>query len=151
VREGPADGPRAASSSRVLRVLARLRFRSVVALSFRSARFRTVRSSGRTVRGCLADGPRAPRARSVIQGRLWRFCLLFRRSATKGRTVHSVCADNPWQQAGRSAWPVRTVYPSWPDGSPEPVCFASWFDSSFPFSCFRVCFKESFLRLEVDP
>jgi hypothetical protein len=147
-----ADSPRRASSSRVLRVLARLRFQSVVALSFRWARFRTVRSSGRTVRGCLADSPRAPRGQSVIQGRLWRFYLLFQTvREAKGRTVRGVCADSPRQQAGRSAWPVRTVRPSWPDGPPEPVCFASWFDSSLPLPCFRVCFKESFLRLEVDP
>jgi hypothetical protein len=75
----------------------------------------------------------------------------FGRSAAKGRTVRGVCADSPRQQAGRSAWLVRTVRPSWSDGPPEPVCFASWFDSSLPLSCFRVCFKESFLRLEVDP
>jgi hypothetical protein len=75
----------------------------------------------------------------------------FGRSAAQGRTVRGVGADSPRQQAGRSAWPVRTVRTSWPDGPPEPVCFASWFDSSLPFSCFRVCFKESFLRLEVDP
>jgi hypothetical protein len=65
--------------------------------------------------------------------------------------VRSVGADGPRQQAGRSARPVRTVRPSWPDGPPEHVSFASWFDSSLPFSCFHVCFKESFLRLEVDP
>jgi hypothetical protein len=33
---------------------------------------------------------------------------------------------------GRSMWPVRTFRPSWPDGPPEPGCFALWFDSSFP-------------------
>jgi hypothetical protein len=65
--------------------------------------------------------------------------------------VRSVGADSPRQQAGRSAWLVRTVRPSWPDGPPEPECFVSWFDSSLLLSCFRMCFKESFLRLEVDP
>jgi hypothetical protein len=144
VREQVADSPRHASSSRVLRVLARLHFRSVVALSFRWTRFLTVRSSGRTIRGCLADSPRAPRGRSVIRGRLWRFCLLF-------RTVRSVGPDSPRCGCGRSAAAGRTVRPSWPDGPPEPVCFASWFDSFLPFLCFRVCFKESFLGLEVDP
>jgi hypothetical protein len=45
------------------------------------------------------------------------------RSAAQGRTVRGVSADSPRQQAGRSAWPVRTVRPSWPDGPPEPECF----------------------------
>jgi hypothetical protein len=111
VREGPADGPRGANSSRVLRVLARLRFRSVVALSFCWARFRTVRSSGRTVRGCLADSPRAPRGRSVIQRRLWRFCLLF-------RTVRGEGPDGPWCVRGQSAAAGRTVRVASADGPP---------------------------------
>jgi hypothetical protein len=54
-------------------------------------------------------------------------------------------------QAGQSAARERTVRAAWPDGPPEAASFASWFDSSLPFSCFRVCLKESFLRLEVDP
>jgi hypothetical protein len=65
--------------------------------------------------------------------------------------VRGVGADGPRLQVGQSARPVRTVRPSWPDGPLEPVSFASWFDSSLPFSCFRVCFKELFLGLEVDP
>jgi hypothetical protein len=102
-------------SSRVLRVLAHLRFRSVVVSSFVWARFRTVRV-------CRADSPRvpAPRGRSVIRGRYWRFCLLFGQSAAQGRTDRGVGADSPRQQAGQSAWPVRTVRPSWLDGPPEP-------------------------------
>jgi hypothetical protein len=77
--------------------------------------------AGRTVRGCLADSPRAPRARSVIRGRYWRFCLLFRtvrrsgpdgprcgcgQSAAAGRTVRVACADSPPLLAGWStrAW-----------------------------------------------
>jgi hypothetical protein len=118
VREQVADSSRHVSSSRVLRVLAQLLFRSVVALGFRWARFRTVRSSGRTVRGCLADSPRAPHGRSVIRCRLWRFCLLFRtvrgegpdgprcvrgQSAEAGWTVRVACADGPSLLAGRSA------------------------------------------------
>jgi hypothetical protein len=118
IREGPADGPRGESSSRVIRVLARLRFRSVVALSFRRERFRAVRSSGRTVRGCLADSPRAPLGRSVIRGRLWWFGLVFRtvrdirpdslrcgcgQSAAAGRTVRVASADGPPLLAERSA------------------------------------------------
>jgi hypothetical protein len=144
VREGPADGPRGGSSSRVLYVLARLLFRSVVALSFCWERFLTVRSSGQTVRGCLADSPRAPRGRSVIQGCLWRFWSLF-------RTVHGVGPDSPRCGCGQSAAAGRTVRVASADGPPEPMCFASWFDSFLPFLCFRVCFKESFLGLEVDP
>jgi hypothetical protein len=97
-----------------------------------------------TVRLAFADGPfsRVGSGGSVcFNGR----------SAVQGRTVHGVCADSLRQQAGRSARPVPTVRPSWPDGLPEPVCFASWFDSSLPFLCFRVCYKELFLGLEVDP
>jgi hypothetical protein len=85
---GTADGPRGACSSRVLRILARLRFRSVLVSSFGWKWFRKIRSNGRTVRGCLADSPRAPRGRSVIQGRLWWFGLIF-------RTVHGVGPDGP--------------------------------------------------------
>jgi hypothetical protein len=65
-------------------------------------------------------------------------------SATTVRTVRGTLPDGP-------RGPSRTVRPAWPDGPPEAECFASWFDSSLPFSCLRVCFKESFLRLEVDP
>jgi hypothetical protein len=65
-----ADGPCGQSSSCVLRVLARLRFQSVLVSSFGWKRFRTVRSSGATIRGCLADSPRAPRGRSVFRGSL---------------------------------------------------------------------------------
>jgi hypothetical protein len=105
----------------------------------------------RTVRGCPTDSPRAPADGllfGVVSGGSVCF---FRQSAAQGRTVRGVCADSPRQQAGRSAWPMRTVRPSWPDGPPEPECFVLWFDSFFLLSCFRVCFKESFLRLEVDP
>jgi hypothetical protein len=102
----------------VLRVLAQLRFRSVLVSSFGWNWFRTVHSSGRMVRGCLADSPRATRGRSVIRGRLWRFCLLFRtvrgsgldgprcgcgQSAAAGRTVRVARADSPTLLAGRSA------------------------------------------------
>jgi hypothetical protein len=106
VRVVSADGPRRSCSSGVLHVLARLSFRSVVSLSFRWERFRTVRGVG-------PDSPRC------------------------------------W--CGRSAAADRTVRVASADGPPEPVCFASWFVSFLPFLCFRVCFKESFLGLEVDP
>jgi hypothetical protein len=125
-----ADGPREQCSSRVLRVLARLRFRSVLVLSFGWMRFRTVRSRG-------ADSPRVPGGRSACSQRspffgvrYWRFCWLFRIVRGPGRTVHRTRADNPRYLGGQSAWPVRTVRPSWPDGPPEPGCFALWFESS---------------------
>jgi hypothetical protein len=99
---------------------------------------------GRTVRGCLADSPRAPRGRSVVRGVPLE--VLF--ALTVGPRLRP---DSPRKGCGQSVVPCRMVHPSWPDGLPEPVSFASWFDSSLPFSCFRVCFTESFLRLEVDP
>jgi hypothetical protein len=114
-------------------------FRVLVGRGFgRSAR------AGRTVRVLPADGPLF----GVATGGSVCF---FGQSAAQGRTVCGAGADSPRQQAGQSAWPVRTIRPSWPDGPPEPGCFVPWFDSSLLLSCFRVCFKESFLRLEVDP
>jgi hypothetical protein len=65
-------------------------------------------------------------------------------SAAQGRTVRGVCADSPPHLAGRSAPPGRTVRQS----------LSALFLGSIPpflLSCFHVCFKESFLRLEVDP
>jgi hypothetical protein len=74
--------------------------------------------AGRTVHGCLADSPRAPRGRSVIRGHLWRFRLLFRtvrgsgpdgprcgcrQSVAAGRTVHVARADSPPLMARRFA------------------------------------------------
>jgi hypothetical protein len=97
--------------------------------------------AGRTVRVLPADGPLF----GVTSGGSVCF---FGQFAAQGRTVRGAGADSPRQQAGKSAWPVRTVRPSWPNGPPEPDCFVPVFDSSL-LSCFRVCFKESFL--EVDP
>jgi hypothetical protein len=111
VREGLADGPRAQFSSRVLCVLSQLRFRSVLVSSFGWKWFRTVRSSGRTVRGCLADSPRAPRGWSVVLGRLWRFCLLF-------RTVRGSGPDSPRCGCGQSVAAGRTVRVARADSSP---------------------------------
>jgi hypothetical protein len=147
-----ADGPREQCSACVLRVLAQLRFRSVLVLSFGWTRFRTVRSKG-------ADSPRVPGGRSACSPRTVHYSgfatggsiRFFRQSAAQGRTVRGTGADSPRQQAGQSAWPVRIVRPSWPDGPLEPGCFVPWFDSSLLLSCFHVFFKESFLRLEVDP
>jgi hypothetical protein len=112
------DGPRVQCSSRVLRVLARLRFRSVLVLSFGWNWFRTVRSSGRTVRGCPADSPHAPRGQSVFRGSLLEVLLaltnsprprpdgppyLCGQSAVHWRTVRVARADSPPLLAGRSA------------------------------------------------
>lgn len=146
---GTADGPRGASSSRVL---ARLCFRSIVALSFGWAKFRKVRV-------CRADSPLVPGGQSACSPRMVHFsrfttggsvCFNGRSAAQDGqsaarlRTVRGTLPDGP-----RGPW--RTVRPAWPDGPPKAGSFASWFDSSLPFSCFCVCFKESFLSLEVDP
>jgi hypothetical protein len=152
VCEGLADGSRAQCSSCVLRVLARLRFQSVMALSFCSTRFRTVRV-------CRADSPRMPGGQSACSPRTVHFLGFATggsvgfngRSAALSRTVRSPGADSPRYPAGQSAQPVRTVRPTWPDSPPVPGSFVPWFDSSLFLSCFRVCFKESSLRLEVDP
>jgi hypothetical protein len=121
-------------------------FRALVGSGFGQSTAAGGRSAGawRTVHALPADGPLF----GVVSGGSVFF---FGQSAAQGRTVRGVGADSPRQQAGRSVWPVRTVRPSWPDGLPEPECFISWFDSSLLHPCFRVCFKESFLRLEVDP
>jgi hypothetical protein len=147
-----ADGPRGQSSSLVHRVLARLRFRSVLVSSFGWKRFRTVRSSG-------ADSPRVPGGQSACSPRTVRFSGV----ATGGSVGFNGQSE---AQAGRSAVPVRTVRGTVTDG-PLGSCGQSAplgrtvrqslagliFGSipSFLLSCFRVCFKESFLRLEVDP
>jgi hypothetical protein len=132
-----ADGPRGACSSRVLRVLAWLRFRSVVFSSFGWAKFRTIRV-------CRADSPRVPGGQSTCSPRTVRYsrCVSGGYVAFFGQSA---------AQAGRSARPLRIVRPAWPDSPPGPGSFVPWFDSSLLLSCFRVCFKESFLRLEVDP
>jgi hypothetical protein len=66
VRVGLADSPRVLSLSRVLCVLARLRFRSVLVTSFGWKRFRTVRYSG-------ADSPRVPGGQSACSPRTVHF------------------------------------------------------------------------------
>jgi hypothetical protein len=147
-----ADGPHGQSSSRVHRVLARLRFRSVLVSSFGWKRFRTVRSSG-------ADSPRVPGGQSTCSPRTVRFSGFVTggsvgfngqseaqagRSAVPVWTVRGTLADGPRGSCGQSALPGRTVRQS---------LTALLFGSIPPFllSWFRVCFKESFLRLEVDP
>jgi hypothetical protein len=92
---GLADGPRAPSSSRVLRVLARLCLRSVVISSFGWARFRTVRVY-------LVDSPRVPGRQSACSPRTVRFSG-FATGGSVGFYRQSAA------QAGRYAVPVRTV------------------------------------------
>jgi hypothetical protein len=127
-----ADGPRRACLSRVLRVLARLCFRSVVALSFRWARFRTVRVF-------RADSPRVPGGQSAWSPRMVRYS----RCVSGGSVAFSDSprlrpdgprkgADSPRYPAGQSTQPLRTVRPAWPDSPPEHGCFAPWFDSFLP-------------------
>jgi hypothetical protein len=129
-------------------------FRVLVGRSFvRSA------CAGRTVRVCRADSPRVRCGQSTCFPRTVRFSGFASggsvgfngqsagqagRSAVPVRTVRGTLADGPLGSCGQSAPPGRTVRQS----------LAALFLGSFPpsfLSCFRVCFKESFLRLEVDP
>jgi hypothetical protein len=140
-----ADGPRGCCSSHVLRVLARLLFRSDLVLGSHCSRF--------------ADGPSFSSGRSAWSSRTVRFSrvgsggsIVFNRwSVAPSRTVRVSLADCPQHLAKLSAWPLRTVRPAWPDSPLEADSLVPCFDSFFFLSCFRVCFKESFLRLEVDP
>jgi hypothetical protein len=89
-----------------------------VNLSFGWTKFRTVRSSRRTVCGCLADSPRAPHGRSVFRGSLLAVLLVLTdsprprpdglpylcgQSAVHWRTVRVARADSPPLLAGRFA------------------------------------------------
>jgi hypothetical protein len=149
---GLADSLRVLSSSRVIRVLARLCFRSVLVLSFGLTRFRTVRRRG-------ADSPRVPSGRSACTPRTVCFSEFATggsvgfigqsaaqagQSARLGRTVRQTWPDSPHGPCGQSAPPGRTVRQSL-----AALLFGLIPPSSL--SCFRVCFKESFLRLEIDP
>jgi hypothetical protein len=102
-----ADGPRAACSSRVRRVLARLCFRSVFVLGFCCSWFADGPSfsSGRS--GTRADGPPGLRGWSIFLGSV----LVVLLSLT----------DGPWLLAGRSACPLRTIRGTWPD-CPRGLC-----------------------------
>jgi hypothetical protein len=147
-----ADGPRSACSSCGLRVLARLRFRSMVFSCFGWAEFRTVRvsraNSPRVPSGQSACSPRTVRYSQCVSGGSVAFfgqsAAQAGRSAGRVRTVRDTLPDSPHGLCGQSAPPGRTVRQS---------LAALLFGSIPPFllSCCRVCFKESFLRLEVDP
>jgi hypothetical protein len=106
-------------------------------------------AAARTVRGCLADSPRAPRGRSIFRSSLL-VVLLALTDSPRPRPdgppylCRGTLADSSRGPCGQSTPPGRTVRQS---------LAALLFGSIPPFllSCFRVCFKESFLRLEVDP
>jgi hypothetical protein len=113
---------------------------------------------GWTVRASVADGPEPARTVRLVfaDGLFSRVCSggsvgFNGRSVASGRTVRVVLAYCPRHLTGLSTWALRTVRPTWPDSPPEAGSFVPWFDSSLLLSCFRMCFKESFLRLEVDP
>jgi hypothetical protein len=93
-------------------------FSALLSIRFAWKWFRTVRNSGRTVRGCLADSPRAPRGRSVFRGSLLEVLLALTdsprprpdgplnprgQSVVRSRTVRVARADSPPLLAGRSA------------------------------------------------
>jgi hypothetical protein len=147
-----ADSPRVQCSSRVRRVLARLRFRFGFDLGFCCSRFADGPSFSSGRFGSGADGPPSPRGQFVFRGSSLVVLLGF--------------TDCPRHLAGFSAWPLRTVRGSWPDcpcgqcgpsappGRTVRQSLAALLLGSIPpsfLSCFRVCFKEWFLRLEVDP
>jgi hypothetical protein len=82
-------------------------FRVLVGRSFgRSA------CAGRTVRGCLADCPRAPRGRSIIRGASLEVLLPFSDSPR-------LRPDSPRQGCGQSAIPYRTVRAAFADSPPR--------------------------------
>jgi hypothetical protein len=123
------DSPRIMSSSRVRRVLARLRFRSGFVLGFCCSQFADGPSFSSRRSGSGADGPPSPCGQSIFPMRLWWFCWLLR-TATPGRTVRGTWPDCPLHLVVLSVWPVRIVHPSWPDSPPVPGSFVPWFDSS---------------------
>jgi hypothetical protein len=68
--------------------------------------------SGWTVRGCLADSPRAPHGRSVIRGASLEVLLPFSDSPR-------LWPDGPRQGCGQSAIPCRTVCAAFADSPPR--------------------------------
>jgi hypothetical protein len=67
---------------------------------------------GRTVRGCLADSPRAPRGRSIIRCASLEVLLPFTDSPR-------LRPDGPQQGSGQSAIPCRTVRAAFADSPPR--------------------------------
>jgi hypothetical protein len=68
--------------------------------------------AGRTVRGCLADSPRAPRRRSVIRGASLVVLVSFSDSP-------QLRPDGPRKGCGQSAIPCRTVRVAFADRPPH--------------------------------
>jgi hypothetical protein len=107
-----ARGGRSARCRRTVRAGAVRRVFFVFLLAFRfdpswlrvlvGRSFRRSACTGRTVRGCLADSPRAPRGRYVFRGSLLE--VLF--ALTDGPRLRP---DSPRQGCGQSAVPCRTV------------------------------------------
>jgi hypothetical protein len=108
---------------------------------------------------CRADSPRVPGGQSECSPRMVRYsrCVsggsvaFFGQSAAQARwsaatvqTARDTLPDSPRGLYGQFAPPGQTVHQS---------LAALLFGSIPPFLllCFHVCFKESFLRLEVDP
>jgi hypothetical protein len=109
--------------------------------------------------GEVSDGPRVLGGQSVCSLRTIRFsgfasggsvgfngqsAAQAGRSAVPVRTVRGTLANGPLGSCGQCAPPGRTIRQSL-------VVLLLGSIPSFLLSCFRVCFKESFLRLEVDP
>jgi hypothetical protein len=82
-------------------------FRVLVGRSFRRSA-----CVGRTVHGCLADSPCAPRGRSVIRGASLDVLLPFSDSPR-------LKLDGPRQWRGQSAVPCRTVRAAFADSPPR--------------------------------
>jgi hypothetical protein len=104
------------SSSRVRRVLARLRFRFGFVLGFCCSRFADGPSFSSGQSGPGADVPPGPRGQSIFRGSSLVVLLAFTDcprllaglSATPGRTVHSSWPYCPHGECGPSAPPGRT-------------------------------------------
>jgi hypothetical protein len=127
-------------------------FRSGFVLGFYCSQFADGPSFSSRRSRTRADGPPGLHGWSVFPG--------------ASLVVLVAFSDRPWHLAGLSAAPLRTVRGTWPD-CPRGPCgqsapsgrtvrqsLASLLLGSISpsfFTCFRVCFKESFLKLEVDP
>jgi hypothetical protein len=130
-----ADRPRALCSSRVHRVLARLRFRSVFVLGFCCSWFADGPGFSRGRSGTRADGPPGLRGGPFFVLRLWWVCWLL-------RTVHGIWPDCPCGLCGLSAAPGRTVRVALAD---RPPLLAGQSASAWQL-CSLVRFLPSFFR-----
>jgi hypothetical protein len=125
IRTPLADGPRGSFQPAVRRVL------RVFLCAFRSILFAggflLLEVHGRSVLECRtvrvgADGPRAHRGRSVIEGAVLEVRgVVFGRSVAASRTVRLGLADDPPGVYGQSAQASRTIRPVLSDSPPGPV------------------------------